>query len=123
MLYNEPFVIYLNICICIILLLLVVPTLLNTKEEFKVRFAFALVFLTVINNCTTNVMVFLYHNYTLLPIVFFLFFIPLLFGPAVLHYVEGVLGYSVHKSIVYTFIPGAIVAPFISMIDNWLATN
>lgn len=108
MLYNEPFVIYLNICICIILLLLVVPTLLNTKEEFKVRFAFALVFLTVITNCTTNVIVFLYHNYTLLPIVFFLFFIPLLFGPAVLYYVKGVLGHTVQKSIIYSFIPGAI---------------
>ena len=108
MLYYEPSVIYLNVCICIILLLLVVPTLLNTKEEFKVRFAFALVFLTVIINCTTNVIVFLYHNYTLLPIVFFLFFIPLLFGPAVFYYVKGLLGNSVHKSIVYTFIPGAI---------------
>jgi signal transduction histidine kinase len=108
MLYNEPFVIYLNICICIILLLLVVPTLLNTKEEFKVRFAFALVFLTVITNCTTNVIVFLYHNYNLLPIVFFLFFIPLLFGPAVLYYVKGVLGHTVHKNIIYSFIPGVI---------------
>lgn len=85
-----------------------IPTLLNGKEDFKVRFAFALVFLTVITNCTTNVIVFLYQNYSLIPLVFLLFFIPLLFGPAVLYYVKGLVGKHVNKSIILSLIPGII---------------
>ena len=91
-----------------ILLLLVLPSLLNGREELKVRFAFALIFLTVIINCTTNVLVFLYENYTYISLVFLLFFIPLLFGPAVLYYVKGILGYKVSNSIVVSFIPGVL---------------
>ena len=108
MLYSEPFVLYLNVCICIILLLLILPTLFNNREDIKIRIAFALVFFTVIVNCSTNVLVFLFNNYNYIPIVFLLFFIPLLFGPAVLYYVKGILGFRVSKNIVFSFIPGIL---------------
>lgn len=108
MLYNEPFVIYLNICICIKLFFLTLPTLLNGNENFKVRFAFALVLLTVITNCTTNVIVFLNNNYSLIAQVFLLFFIPLLFGPAVLYYVKGLVGKHVNKRNILSLIPRII---------------
>lgn len=45
MYYKESFVLYLNISVSIILLFLALPTLLNRKEDLKVRLAFFLYFL------------------------------------------------------------------------------
>lgn len=106
MLYREPFVLYLNISVCIILLFLMLPSLLNRREELKVRLAFSLIFFTVIANCTTNVLILLLENHHLVPVVFMAFFIPLLFGPAVFYYVKTLLGSSVGRGIYLTVLPG-----------------
>src|SRR5690606_24349481 len=107
MLYKEPFVLYLNISVCLILLFLALPSLLNRREELKVRVAFSLIFFTVITNCTTNVAILLWENDRMVPIVFMLFFIPLLFGPSIYYYVKNLLGHRVDKGILLSLIPGA----------------
>ena len=104
--YTLPFVLYLNISVCIILLFLALPSLLNKTEALKVRIAFSLIFFTVIVNCTTNVLILLLENHQMVPVVFMAFFIPLLFGPAVYYYVKSLLGTSVGKGIYLTTIPG-----------------
>lgn len=108
MLYKEPFVIYLNISVCIILLFLALPSLLNRKEELSVRLAFSFIFFTVIVNCTTNVLILLLENYQMVPVVFMTFFVPLLFGPAVYFYIKNLLGIAVRKNIYMVVIPGVI---------------
>ena len=108
MFYKEPFVIYLNISVCIILLFLALPALLNRRESLKIRLAFALIFFTVIVNCTTNVLILLLENQQMVPLVFMAFFIPLLFGPAVYYYVKNLLGSPVGKGIYLSVIPGIL---------------
>lgn len=108
MLYKEPFVIYLNISVCLILFLLALPTLLNKREKLKVRLAYFTVFFTVISTCIMNLFVIHFGNYKLVSILFIWFFIPLLFGPAIWYYVKSLLGYKVKKGIIFSFIPGAI---------------
>ena len=106
MLYREPFVLYLNISVCVILLFLALTSLLNRRDALKIRLACSLIFLTVIVNCTTNVLILLLENYRMVPAVFMAFFIPLLFGPAVYYYVKNLLGSTVGKGIYITIIPG-----------------
>jgi len=108
MLYKEPFVIYLNISVCLILLFLALPSLLNKKEEKKLRVSFSLIFFTVIINCTSNVVILLWENVQMVPIVFNLFCIPLLFGPSVYFYVKTLLGYKVNNTLYFSLIPGII---------------
>lgn len=107
--YNQvPFVLILNISVCTILLFLALPSLLNRKEELKIRLAFSLIFFTVIVNCTTNVLILLLENHHMVPVVFMAFFIPLLFGPAVYYYVKSLLGSTVGKAIYLSLVPGII---------------
>ena len=89
MLYKEPFVLYLNISVCIILLFLALPSLLNRKEELKVRLAFFLIFFVVIATCVINLLVLYTENYRLVFLGYFVFFISLLFGPAIYYYVKN----------------------------------
>jgi signal transduction histidine kinase len=104
--YQHPFVLFLNISVCIILLFLALPSLLNRREALKIRLAFSLIFFTVIVNCTTNVLILLQENHGMVPLVFMAFFIPLLFGPAVYYYVKNLLGSTVGKGIYLTLFPG-----------------
>lgn len=106
--YKHPFVLFLNVSVCAILLFLMLPSLLNKREVLKVRLAFSLIFFTVIVNCTTNVLILQLENYRMVPVVFMAFFIPLLFGPAVLYYVKSLLGSTVEKAIYLTIIPGVV---------------
>src|SRR5690606_127428 len=121
MLYKHPFVVYLNISVCVILLFLALPSLLNRREALKIRLAFSLIFFTVIVNCTTNVLILLFGNYHMVPLVFMAFFIPLLFGPAVYYYVKNLLGGAVGKGIYMTIIPGMAsfgYGIFLALADN-----
>ncbi len=121
--YKHPFVLYLNVSVCIILLFLALPSLLNRGEELKVRLAFSLIFFTVIINCTTNVLILLLENYRMVPLVFMAFFIPLLFGPAVYYYVKILLGGAVGKGIYLTLVPGIVsfgYGIFLALADNEL---
>ena len=87
MLYKEPFVLYLNISVCFILLFLALPSLLNKREGLKVRVAFALIFFVVIATCLTNLLVLYPENHKLVSLGYFVFFISLLFGPLIYYYV------------------------------------
>ncbi|MVZ60457.1 sensor histidine kinase [Sphingobacterium humi] len=106
MLYKEPFVLYLNISVCLILLFLALPSLLNKREELKVRMAFAFVFFVVIATCLTNLLVLYPGNYRLVFLGYFVFFISLLFGPAIYYYVVNLLSGQVSKNIYFSLIPG-----------------
>lgn len=108
MLYKEPFVIYLNISVCLILFLLALPTLLNKREKLKVRLAYFLVFFTVIATCIINLFIIHAGNYKLVSLLFITFFVPLLFGPAIWFYVKSLLSYQVKKGVIFSLIPGII---------------
>ncbi|WP_083852669.1 sensor histidine kinase [Pedobacter arcticus] len=108
MLYKESFVLYLNVSVCLILFLLALPTLLNKREKLKVRLAYFTIFFVVILTCIINLFVIHADNYKLVSWLFIIFFIPLLFGPAIWYYVKSLLGYPVKKSIVFSLIPGII---------------
>ncbi len=106
MLYKEPFVLYLNISVCIILLFLALPSLLNRREELKVRLAFSLIFFVVIATCLINLVVLHLENYRLVPLGYFAFFLPLLFGPLIYYYVKNLLGSNITKGFFISLIPG-----------------
>ena len=108
MLYKEPFVLYLNISVCFILLFLALPSLLNKREGLKVRVAFALIFFVVIATCLTNLLVLYPENHKLVFLGYFIFFISLLFGPLIYYYVINLLGGKVSKSIYFSLIPGIV---------------
>lgn len=108
MLYQESFVVYLNISVCLILFLLALPTLLNKREKLNVRLAYFAVFAIVISTCIINLFIIHAGNFKLVSVLFASFFIPLLFGPAIWYYVKSLLGYKVKKGIVFSLIPGAI---------------
>jgi len=105
MLYQDPFVYYLNISAAIILFLLALPTLLNKREVFKVRLAYFMIFFSVIATFFINLFIFYPENEKLVPVIFFTFFIPHLFAPLVFYYVKNLLGYSVTKGIYLSQIP------------------
>ena len=52
--YRDPWVLVLNITVIIILTLLIIPTLLNTKEKLGVRLSFSAIFMVVAVNCLAN---------------------------------------------------------------------
>lgn len=106
MLYKEPFVLYLNISVCIILLFLALPSLLNRKEELKVRLAFFMIFFIVIATCLINVVVLHSANYSLMYLGWIVFFFSLSFGPAIYVYIKSLLGSKVSKSILFSQLPG-----------------
>lgn len=108
MLYKEPFVLYLNISVCLILLFLALPSLLNKREELKVRVAFFLIFFVVIVICLINLAVLYSENYKLAFMGFYAFILPLLFGPIVYYYVVNLLGSKVSKAIYFSLIPGIL---------------
>ena len=106
MLYKQPFVLYLNISVCLILLFLALPSLLNRREELKVRLAFFLVFFIVIATCLTNLAVLHADNYTMVSLGWFIFFFSLSFGPVLYFYIKSLLGHRVTKGILLSQIPG-----------------
>ncbi len=112
MFYKEPFVIYLNISVCIILLFLALPSLLNRREELKVRVAFFLIFFIVIATCFTNLIVLYASDYTLVFLGWFIFFFSLSFGPVIYFYIKSLLGYRVTKGILVSQIPGVAAVAY-----------
>lgn len=110
MLYKEPFVLYLNISVCIILLFLALPTLLNRREELKVRLAFFLIFFVVIETCLLNLVVLHWENYRLFFLGSIVRFLPFLFGPLIYYYIKNLLGSKVTKGFFISFLPGIVSA-------------
>lgn len=108
MLYKEPFVLYLNVSVCIILLFLSLPSLLNRKEGLRIRLAFFLIFFIVIATCVLNLIVLFFGHYRQAFVGYFVFFISLLFGPAIYFYVKNLLGSQVEKWIFFSLIPGVL---------------
>jgi signal transduction histidine kinase len=126
MLYKDSFVVYLNLSVCLILVLLVLPTLLNKREKLKVRLAYFTIFFTVIFTCILNLFVIYAENYKLISVVFITFFIPLLLGPAIFYYVKNLLGYQVKKDIIFSLIPGfvsLIYGVYLLFVSNSEAEN
>ncbi len=112
MIYREPFVLYLNISVCIILLFLTLPTLLNRKEELKVRLAFSSIFFVVIATCIGNLFSIYADNYRMAYIGYLIFFLSLSFGPIIYYYVKKLLGSEVSKSILFSLIPGILAVGY-----------
>lgn len=112
MLYKEPFVLYLNISVCIILLFLALPSLLNRKEGLKVRLAFFLIFFIVISTCLINLLVLFTENYRLVYLGWINFVLPLSFGPAIYFYVKNLLGSRVSKKILFSQLPGLVALSY-----------
>ncbi len=112
MLHKEPFVLYLNISVCIILLFLALPSLLNRREEFKVRVAFFMIFFIVIATCLINLMVLHTGNFSLLYLGWIVFVFSLSFGPVIFIYVKSLLGSKVSNGILYSQIPGVVALSY-----------
>lgn len=108
MVYNEPFVLYLNISVYIILLFLTLPTLLNRKEGLKVRLAFSSIFFVVIATCVGNLLSIYADNYRLAYVGFLIFLLSLSFGPLIYYYVKALLGSKISKGILLSLIPGIL---------------
>lgn len=108
MLYKEPFVLYLNISVCFILLFLALPSLFNKKEELKVRLAFSFIFFIVMATCIVNLVVLHTENYRMAFLGYFVFFFSLLFGPAIYYYIRNLLGGKVKWGFYLSFIPGIV---------------
>lgn len=106
MLYKAPFIVNLNLSVCLILFLLALPTLLNRREEIKVRLAYFTIFFIVILTCIINLFVVHAGTPKLISVVFLTFFIPLLFGPAIFYYVKNLLAQTVKKEIIFSLLPG-----------------
>jgi len=108
MLYKQPFVPYLNISLCLVLLFLALPTLLNRKEDIKVRVSFFLIYFAVIVTCLLNLLIFFKDNYKLTYFGYIFSFFSVLFGPLIYYYIKNLLGSRVSKGILLTLIPGFI---------------
>ena len=80
--YRDTWVLVLNITVIIILTLLIIPTLLNTKEKLGVRLSFSAIFMVVAVNCLANLALFYSQDIAFFDFLFMQAFIPLLFGPA-----------------------------------------
>lgn len=106
--YKEPFVLYLNLSIGMILLFMALPSLLNRKEDLKVRMAFALIFLSVIATMLTNVVILHLDNYRLGFVGFLVLFISLSFGPLIYYYIKNLLGSRVNKWFLLCLLPGSL---------------
>ncbi|RKD17060.1 hypothetical protein BCY91_02625 [Pelobium manganitolerans] len=110
MLHKAPFVLYLNLTVCLVLFLMVLPIVLNRLEALKVRVAFFLIFFTVIITCLINLLILYWSNYRLVPLGFFAFSFPLMFGPFIYFYVKSLLNSPVKKNILLS-----LLVPFISV--------
>ena len=107
--YKDPLVLILNLTVILVLFLLILPTLLNKKEKIGVRVSFSIIFFIVIVNCTGNLIIFYFENYSLLPLHFALMCIPFLFGPAIYFYIR-----EINDSHITNLIPHLII-PFIAL--------
>lgn len=105
--YQHPFVLYLNVSVCIILLSLALPSLLNRREELKVRLAFFSIFFVVIATCIINLLVIYTGNYKLVFLGYVVFFFSLSFGPLIYYYVKSLLSKKTSRSIYFSMLPGA----------------
>ena len=103
--YRDPWVLVLNITVIIILTLLIIPTLLNTKEKLGVRLSFSAIFMVVAVNCLANLALFYSQDIAFFDFLFMQAFIPLLFGPAVYFYVILNNGSTVKKPWIHFMIP------------------
>lgn len=104
--HQHPFVLYLNISVCLILLFLALPSLLNRREELRTRLAFFSIFFVVIATCVTNLCVMYTGNYKLVFLGYYIFFFSLAFGPLIYYYVKSLLGAKISRSIYFSLVPG-----------------
>lgn len=109
--YKDPLVLTLNVTVIIILTLLILPTMLSTKEKLGVRVSYSVIFLVVIINCIGNLILFYYQDVRFFDLHFLLLFIPFLFGPCIYFYIvlsnEGTV-----KNINYHFIIPVLIILF-----------
>jgi len=107
--YQDPLILILNITVIIILILLILPVLLNKKERIAVRISFSMIFLVVVVNCISNLIIFYFGNYEFLGLHFSLMFVPFLFGPAILYYVKGINGLQLKNILPHLIIPIIVI--------------
>ena len=112
MIYREPFALYLNISVCVILFYLTLPTLLNRKEGLKERLAFSSIFFVVIATCIGNLLSIYVDNYRMAYIGYLIFFFSLLFCPIIYYYVKKLLRSEVSKSTLFSLIPDILAAGY-----------
>ncbi len=103
--YKDPMVLTLNITVIIILTLLILPSMLNTKEKIGVRLSFSAIFLIVIINCIANLIMFYFQDVGFFNLHFILMFIPFLFGPCIYFYVVFTNGGSIRNMWLHFIIP------------------
>ena len=104
--YRDPAVLILNITVIVILSFLIIPTLFNHRERLMVRISYSIIFLVVIVNCISNLIIFYFEKYELLGFHFIFMFVPFLFGPAIYFYVMGFNGEINKKVWPHLIIPG-----------------
>ena len=103
--YRDPWVLLLNLTVIFILILLIVPTLLNTKERLGVRLSFSAIFMIVAVNCMANLALFYTQDVAYFDFLFLQAFIPLLFGPAIYFYVLLNNGGEIKRPWIHFIIP------------------
>ncbi len=106
MLYKHPFVLYLNLSVCLILLALALPALFNKNEQWRVRISFFLIFFTVIFTCIKNIQILHYEDNTRVAEIFMTICVPLSFGPLIYYYIKNMLGGRVNRWIYLSQLPG-----------------
>lgn len=103
--FQDPWVLVLNITVIVILTLLIIPTLLNTKEKLGVRLSFSAIFIIVAVNCLANLALFYTQDVAYFDFLFLQAFIPLLFGPAIYFYVLLNNGGAIKRPWIHFIIP------------------
>lgn len=103
--FQDPWVLVLNITVIVILTLLIIPTLLNTKEKLGVRLSFSAIFIIVAVNCMANLALFYTQDVAYFDFLFLQAFIPLLFGPAIYFYVLLNNGGAIKRPWIHFIIP------------------
>src|SRR5690606_23126243 len=103
--FQDPWVLVLNITVIVILTLLIIPTLLNTKEKLGVRLSFSAILIIVAVNCMANLALFYTQDVAYFDFLFLQAFIPLLFGPAIYFYVLLNNGGAIKRPWIHFIIP------------------
>ena len=75
--FQDPWVLVLNITVIVILTLLIIPTLLNSREKLGVRLSFSAIFMIVAVNCLANLALFYSQDVAFYDFLFMQAFIPL----------------------------------------------
>lgn len=109
MLYKQPFVLYLNIIVSIILFLLLLPTLFNSREKLGIKITLSLIYFTVIETCFFNMMVLYFNIADWIFISFAMMSLPFAFGPAIYYYARFVNGNYTIKNLFFHLLISLVI--------------